>query len=267
MPRARLLKPEFFDDEKLAEIPFTARILFQALWALSDRDGRLEDRPEKIAAFAFPYDKPLQIKARKEAPKMLDLLIDAGFVERYQSEGKACLWLPHFKDHQKTHDREAQSVLPPAPGDTRRALGEPRLALGVKSLPEAEAVTEAKAEAVREAEAVAGAPSAAFGAKPVEERDFPGQYVWHYEQREGKHPGGAAVAAASEIERQYGRDACVQVAADLNWEKPPNYLRPILEDRANGRVKAHSGSGRRNGTASVDDPTGIAEWERYAAGD
>lgn len=169
MARARILKPDFFDDEKLSRIPFQARLLFQALWTLADREGRLEDRPEKITAYTFPYDNPLQVKARKEAPGMLDVLVEAQLVERYEVDGEKCLWLPHFKDHQKTHEREAKSALPPAPGEKRfaqgeqrRAQGEPRSAQGMKSPPEAEAVidpvTEAEAETREHALAGAAGP-------------------------------------------------------------------------------------------------------------
>ena len=44
MARARLLKPGFFTNEDLCELPAFGRLLFAGLWTIADREGRLEDR-------------------------------------------------------------------------------------------------------------------------------------------------------------------------------------------------------------------------------
>ena len=54
--RARNLKPGFFKNEDLAELPFEGRLLFAGLWCLADREGRLEDRPKRIKAEIFAFD-------------------------------------------------------------------------------------------------------------------------------------------------------------------------------------------------------------------
>ena len=56
MARARNLKPGFFTNEQLVELPFSTRILFAGLWTIADREGRLEDRPKKIKIAVFPAD-------------------------------------------------------------------------------------------------------------------------------------------------------------------------------------------------------------------
>ena len=56
MARARNLKPAFFTNDLLAEIEPLGRLLFQGLWCLADREGRLVDRPKRIKAELFPYD-------------------------------------------------------------------------------------------------------------------------------------------------------------------------------------------------------------------
>lgn len=56
MARIRYLKPDFFKDEDLAEHPFWIRLLFQGLWNIADREGRLEDRIKRINVDVFPYD-------------------------------------------------------------------------------------------------------------------------------------------------------------------------------------------------------------------
>ena len=48
MARARNIKPGFFDNETLGELPALTRLLFIGLWCLADREGRLQDRPKRI---------------------------------------------------------------------------------------------------------------------------------------------------------------------------------------------------------------------------
>ena len=54
MARARNIKPAFFMNEDLVELPFQDRLLFIGLWTLADREGRLEDRPKRIKMEIFP---------------------------------------------------------------------------------------------------------------------------------------------------------------------------------------------------------------------
>lgn len=59
--RSRNLKPGFFRNELLAEIKPIGRILFQGLWCLADREGRLEDRPKRIKMDVLPYDTNVDV--------------------------------------------------------------------------------------------------------------------------------------------------------------------------------------------------------------
>ncbi len=56
MARSRTIKPGFFTNEEMVELPMAIRLLFIGLWTLADRDGRLRDRPKKIRMEAFPAD-------------------------------------------------------------------------------------------------------------------------------------------------------------------------------------------------------------------
>lgn len=56
MPRKRDLKPGFFKNEALAELPPLTRMFFAGLWCWADREGRLEDRPKKLKGEILPYD-------------------------------------------------------------------------------------------------------------------------------------------------------------------------------------------------------------------
>lgn len=106
--RARLLKPGFFTNEDLAQLPVRARLLFAGLWGLADREGRLEDRPERIKAAIFPYE-------RVRIEPLIAALTRAGFVKRYTAVYTRCLALPTFAKNQHPHPREPASILPPPP--------------------------------------------------------------------------------------------------------------------------------------------------------
>lgn len=106
--RARILKPGFFLNEDLARLPVRARLLFAGLWCLADREGRLENRPERIRAAIFPYERVRVIS-------LLQTLERAGFVKSYQSVAGPCLSVATFATHQHPHPKEPQSKLKPEP--------------------------------------------------------------------------------------------------------------------------------------------------------
>jgi hypothetical protein len=105
MARSRNIKPGFFTNDELAELPALTRLLFIALWTLVDREGRIEDRPKKIKAEALPYDDG-------DADQMLQALAEAGFITRYVSGGTKCIQVNNWKKHQNPHVKEQPSELP-----------------------------------------------------------------------------------------------------------------------------------------------------------
>jgi hypothetical protein len=107
--RTRLLRPGFFENETLAQLPVRARLLFAGLWLLADRAGRLEDRPARIRAALFAYETV-------ELDPLLDELAAAGFISRYVGpDGRRCLHITKFLTHQNPHHREPDSTLPSPP--------------------------------------------------------------------------------------------------------------------------------------------------------
>jgi hypothetical protein len=115
MARARLLKPSFFTNDDLAKLPPLTRLLFAGLWCIADREGRLEDRPERIRAEVLPYDKV-------NLPRMLNELADYGFIQRYEADGCKYIQIRTFKKHQSPHVREPASTIP-APAGTPATTG------------------------------------------------------------------------------------------------------------------------------------------------
>ncbi len=107
MARARNIKPSIMDNDQLADLEPLARLLFIYLWMLADRNGRLEDRPKRIAAQALPFDRDADVDA------MLDALAGGGFLTRYKAKGVAVIQITNFAKHQTPHVREADGTLPP----------------------------------------------------------------------------------------------------------------------------------------------------------
>lgn len=109
--RARGIKPGFFENEHLGELSPHARLLFIGLWMLADREGRLEDRPKKIRADLFRYED-VNIEALLEELAQPDEYGEQQII-RYEAEGRAYIWIPRFSEHQKPHQNEKASVIPP----------------------------------------------------------------------------------------------------------------------------------------------------------
>lgn len=119
MARIRTIKPDFFKNEEMCELPAMIRLLFIGLWTLSDREGRLADRPKRIKIEIFPYDNV-------DVDKSLDLLQASGFLIRYKVNvnGEASVFTPeqlkptpfiqivNFLKHQIPHYKESPSEIP-----------------------------------------------------------------------------------------------------------------------------------------------------------
>lgn len=105
MARARNLKPGFFHNADLVELPVETRLLFAGLWLLADREGRLEDRPKQIKMEIYPADA-------FDVDAMLSQLQDSGFIERYEVNGNRYIQVLKFNKHQNPHRAEKASTIP-----------------------------------------------------------------------------------------------------------------------------------------------------------
>ena len=104
--RARNIKPGFFENDLLVELPFEFRLLFIGLWTMADKAGRLEDRPKKIKMCVFPADDV-------DVNRGLTELHRYGFINRYESLGTNYIQVVKWDKHQKPHHTEKESVIPP----------------------------------------------------------------------------------------------------------------------------------------------------------
>lgn len=103
--RARNIKPGFFKNESLLELPPLTRILFEGLWCMADREGRLEDRPKHIKIEVLPADDC-------DVDAALQSLHDCDLIQRYAVNGTKYIQVTHFSKHQNPHVKEVASTIP-----------------------------------------------------------------------------------------------------------------------------------------------------------
>ena len=107
MARARQIKPTFFMHEVVAGLPAMVRLYWIGLWTLADRSGRVDFRPMRVKAQIFPYED-FNVE---EATLLLE---SKGFAQRCKFEnGLTVLYICNWEKHQRPHQNESQSELPP----------------------------------------------------------------------------------------------------------------------------------------------------------
>lgn len=136
MARSRNIKPGFFENEDLAELPFHTRLLFIGLWTLADRNGRLEDRPKRIMMQLFPLDS-------FDVDESLEQLVEAGFIVRYgqcerrikTAHQRQYIQVINFEKHQSPHKTEKDGTIP-SPSDIGASTEEESLDNGAITVKE-----------------------------------------------------------------------------------------------------------------------------------
>lgn len=118
MARARNIKPGFFRNEELVDLPYETRLLFIGLWTIADREGRLEDRPKRIKMELFPADG-------LDVDTCLDQLQDGGFILRYEVGDARYIQVLAFSKHQNPHQKEQASIIPAPDGPSIEEFNTP----------------------------------------------------------------------------------------------------------------------------------------------
>lgn len=106
--RIRTVKPEFWQDERLAALPAFARLLAIALLNAADDDGRFRADTRLLAGALFPFEE----RAVEQIASGLAALSGIGYVVLYEADGRECGWIPGFKRHQRVC-RPTPSTIPP----------------------------------------------------------------------------------------------------------------------------------------------------------
>jgi len=146
MARSRILKPEFWSDEKLAQVPREVRLTFAGLWTCSDDYGVTKGHPAWLKAQIFPYDTDLTLT---EFEKWLTALERIGVIVPFMANDESFFYIRNFSDHQKV-DRPSKMRNPPCPRDILARLSrvsrEPLAADSRECIDETETETETEIE-------------------------------------------------------------------------------------------------------------------------
>lgn len=114
MARIRSIKPEFFIDEELQDLEMEnpgayCMLVYAGLWTVADREGRFEWRPRRLRLSILPFLK-------FEIETTLDLLMDAGYLVKYEIEGRNYGFVKNWSRHQIVPRDEPQSEIPAPDG-------------------------------------------------------------------------------------------------------------------------------------------------------
>jgi len=75
----RIIKPGFFRNESMSELPVMTKLLYVGLWCMADKESRLEDNPQQIKTTVFPFDDC-------DVDALLDDLQGAGLILRIEAK-------------------------------------------------------------------------------------------------------------------------------------------------------------------------------------
>lgn len=106
MPRIRTMKPEFWNDEKLAPMEPIDRLVFLGLIGMADDLGRLLDSVKVIDAFIFPY-------TNHTCASSLDVLANASRITRgVTASGQRVIQIVNWSKHQKVDRPTLKACFP-----------------------------------------------------------------------------------------------------------------------------------------------------------
>jgi hypothetical protein len=124
MSRIRNIKPDFFRHEGLQDLEREnagkyPMFVFEGLWTKSDRQGVFEWKPRMLKLDILPF-------LDFDMEESLEILSDAGYIRKYEVEGKEYGIIPTFKKHQVISKAEKDNVnVFPLPRNHLKTVEEP----------------------------------------------------------------------------------------------------------------------------------------------
>lgn len=112
MPRARNIKPGFFENEHLGSLPGDTRLLFAALWTLADKQGVVECRISKIRTYAFRYRLDITDEMVHRELTVLTRLDNGRMLSKASFDGNDYLLIHNFVKHASPHHTEKRGDYP-----------------------------------------------------------------------------------------------------------------------------------------------------------
>lgn len=130
MPRNRMIKVEFWDDQKLSQISLEARLFFIGLWNYSDDYGVVKGDPRWLKSKLFPYEN----YTPERVSGWLQELNQVGCIYPFSYNGEGYYYIKNFDKHQTINrpSKENRNPEPPEgvcknqhdPDDTHGGLNE-----------------------------------------------------------------------------------------------------------------------------------------------
>ncbi len=115
----RIIKTDFWLDEKVSKLPAHVRLTYICLWGLADDKGRIKGNHLTVKNAAFAYDNEVTNDAVRMA---LTRLEEIGRIVRYIVDGENYILVVRLVKHQKTSGNNP-SKYPPPPIDKLKQLG------------------------------------------------------------------------------------------------------------------------------------------------
>lgn len=119
-----MIKPEFWDDEKLSKISRDARLTFIALWNFSDDYAVVKAHPVWLKNHIYPYDDCLDLGEFKSWLREIE---SVGGIIPFEASGESYYFITNFGKHQTINRPSTLTRNPEPPADilehSRRAHG------------------------------------------------------------------------------------------------------------------------------------------------
>jgi len=97
MARTRTIRPEFYSDEKLANVDPVVRLLYIGTWTTSDDYGVTKGHPLWLKSQIFPYDN----FSEEDMTGWLSELVEIGLLVPFEHRGEHYYHIPKFLKYQK----------------------------------------------------------------------------------------------------------------------------------------------------------------------
>lgn len=106
MARNRMIKPQFWDDSKIAKISRDARLLYIGMWNFCDDLGVIRADMVWLKSKIFPFDQ-MQIQ---QFEKICQEILRNGFISLFSYRDEEFYYLPKFSLHQKINKPNFEDV-------------------------------------------------------------------------------------------------------------------------------------------------------------
>lgn len=113
MPRSRVIKPEFWNDEKLAKVSRDARLTFIGIWTCSDDYGVSKGNESWLKSQIYPYEESVKLSKFQEWLVELERL---KVILPFSFHDEKYYYIKNFSKHQKV-DHPSKNRNPDPPED------------------------------------------------------------------------------------------------------------------------------------------------------